>query len=109
MTAPIKESPFTDATRDLPVEFPFQQSEAVSVVINLPEGYQVEEMPQPFVIKADGLTVHVLGTINGGRIQMRYKTTLEKTFYSQEEYQDLKVIFDQLVEHANYMLVIKKG
>lgn len=109
VTAPIKESPFTDATRDLPVEFPFQQSEAVSVVINLPEGYQVEEMPQPFVIKADGLTVHVLGTINGGRIQMRYKTTLEKTFYSQEEYQDLKAIFDQLVEHANYMLVIKKG
>ena len=47
--------------------------------------------------------------INGGRIQMRYKTTIEKTFYTQEEYQELKSFFDQLVEHANYMLVIKKG
>ena len=32
-----------------------------------------------------------------------------KTFYTQEEYQELKSFFDQLVEHANYMLVVKKG
>ena len=108
VTAPMKDSPFTDATRDLPVEFPFRQSEAVSVVINLPEGYEVEEMPQPFVMKMDGLTVQVLGTVKGSRIQMRYKTTIDKTFYSQADYQELKTVFDQLVEHANYMLVIKK-
>lgn len=108
VTAPMKDSPFTDATRDLPVEFPFRQSEAVSVVINLPEGYEVEEMAQPFVMKMDGLTVQVLGTVKGSRIQMRYKTTIDKTFYSQADYQELKTVFDQLVEHANYMLVIKK-
>ena len=39
---------------------------------------------------------------------MRYKTTIDKTFYSQADYQELKTVFDQLVEHANYMLVIKK-
>ena len=66
-------------------------------------------MPKPFVLKMNGLTVQVLGTVNGSRIQMRYKTTIEKTFYTQEEYQELKSFFDQLVEHANYMLVIKKG
>ena len=109
VTAPMKESPFTDAARILPVEFPFVQSESVSVVINLPEGYQVEEMPKPFALKMNGLTVQVLGTVNGSRIQMRYKTTIEKTFYTQEEYQELKSFFDQLVEHANYMLVVKKG
>ena len=106
---PMKETPFKDETRELPVEFPYKQAETMNTMITLPEGYQVEEAPKPIILKADGLTVRIMGTVSDDNVvQMQYKMNLSKLFYSNAEYQDLKAFFDQVVEHNKNMLVIKK-
>ena len=106
---PMKETPFKDETRELPVEFPYKQAETMNTMITLPEGYQVEEAPKPIILKADGLTVRIMGTVSDDNVvQMQYKMNLNKLFYSNTEYQDLKAFFDQVVEHNKNMLVVKK-
>lgn len=105
---PLRESPFSSAERILPVEFPYSQSETVNIVLSLPEGYVAEEMPQPMVIKGDGLSARVVGSVAGGLLRMQYRLNIDKTFYGQEHYQELKSFFDQLSEAVKGMVTIKK-
>ena len=105
---PMKEALFKDETRELPVEFPYKQAETLTAMITLPDGYQVEEAPKPIIMKADGLTVRIIGTVSENVVQMQYKMNLNKVFYARTDYQDLKAFFDQVVEHNKNMLVIKK-
>ncbi len=106
---PLKESPFTDIERMLPVEFPFKQTELVDVSIELPEGWQVEELPKPLMLQTDGITVRIMGAVNGNVLTMRYQMKLDRTFYAQTEYSDLKAFFDHLAECCKSMSIISKG
>jgi hypothetical protein len=105
---PIRESPFTDATRLLPVEMPYQQTESVTVMLTLPEGYVVEDVPKPFLIKLDGITCRVIYNVAGGKLNVRYQFVLEKTFFTVEEYADLKAYFDQLADQLKKVITVKK-
>ena len=93
----------------LPVEFPFKQTELVDVSIELPEGWQVEELPKPLMLQTDGITVRIMGAVNGNVLTMRYQMKLDRTFYAQTEYSDLKAFFDHLAECCKSMSIISKG
>ena len=106
---PLKESPFTAAERSLPIEFPYKQSETISVNIKLPEGYALEEMPKPTIMKFDGINVRIASSINDNHISTMFKFNIEKTFYTPAEYQELKAFFDHLAECNNSIITIKKS
>lgn len=106
---PFKNSPFTAAERNLPIEFPYNQSETINSVITLPDGYVVEEMPKPIMLKFDGITVRIACNANGNQLQTQLKFNLSKTFYDQTEYQDIKALFDRLTECNNNIITIKKA
>jgi hypothetical protein len=106
---PFKEAPFTAAERTLPVEFPYKQQITINSVITLPEGYAVEEMPKPIMLKFDGINVRIGSTISENQLNTQLKFTLSKTFYTQTEYQDLKSLFDRLTECNKNIITIKKA
>jgi len=105
---PIKESPFSVAERDLPIEFPYKQSETLNVIINLPQGYAVEEVPQPIQLKFDGITARIICNVNGNMVSTQYKLNIDKTFYATTDYQHLKAFFDRLTECCKNIITIKK-
>lgn len=105
---PQRESPFTAAERNLPIEFPYKQFEAQNVMIMLPEGYVVEEVPKPIIIKFDGVTARIACSVNDNMVSIQYKMNLDKTFFASTQYQDLKSFFDKLVESNNQIITLKK-
>ena len=105
---PISKSPFDAAERTLPMEFPYKQSEMISVVINLPEGYAVEETPKPLVLKFEGITARVISSVNGNTISTQYKLNIDKTFFPTTDYQSMKEFFDHLTECCKGIITIKK-
>lgn len=105
---PQRESPFTAAERNLPIEFPYKQLEAQNVIIMLPEGYVVEEVPKPIIIKFDGATARIACSVNGNTVSIQYKMNLDKTFFASTQYKDLKSFFDKLVESNNQIITLKK-
>ena len=105
---PIRKSPFKDATRDLPVEFPFKQHDITNVNIQLPEGWQIEDLPRPQVLKFDGVTLRFVYLQNGNTLSMQYRMDITRTLFSKEQYQELKSIFDQAVENCKTILTLKK-
>ena len=105
---PISKSPFKAATRDLPVEFPFKQHDITNVNIQLPEGWQIEDLPRPQVLKFDGVTLRFVYLQNGNTLSMQYRMDITRTLFSKEQYQELKSIFDQAVENCKTILTLKK-
>ena len=106
---PMKKHPFTNDTRDLPIEFPFKQRETLNIMLTLPDGWQVEDMPKPIVLKFDGITVRIVGSQNNNVLTMRYRMDIDTTFYRQDQYQDLKSFLDKVVESCKNMITLKNN
>ena len=106
---PQHESPFTAAERILPIEFPYKQTENQNVTIMLPEGYVVDEVPKPIVIKLDGATARIACSVDGNIVNTQYMMKIDKTFFASTSYQDMKAFFDQVVESNKHILTIKKA
>ena len=106
--APFSKNPFTADTRNLPVELPYKQRETINVVLNLPEGWQVEETPMPITLKFDGITARIIYSLNGNQLSASYRLDVQRTFFSQGQYQDLKAFFEKLVENTKNIITVKK-
>ena len=109
VSVPLNESPFTAAERSLPIEFPYKQSEIINTTIILPEGYAVEEVPKPTMLKFDGISVRIASILNGNQLCTQFKYNIEKTFFTAAEYQELKAFFDRLTECNKIIVTIKKA
>ena len=105
---PQPSSPFKATERSLPVEFPYSQHEQLNVQLTLPEGWTPEELPKPMVIKLDGITARIICQLNGRQLLARYQLDISRTFFSQQQYPDLKAFFDKLVESNKYIVALKK-
>lgn len=105
---PQRKSPFTAAERMLPIEFPYKQSEMQNVMITLPKGYVVEEVPKPIVIKFDGATARISYSVLDNMLNIQYMMNIDKTFFASTEYQDLKAFFDRVVESNKQIITLKK-
>lgn len=106
---PQQKNPFTADTRNLPVEFPYSQRETLNVMLKLPEGWQVEEAPKPVILKFDGITARIIVQQNGDMLQTQYRLDISRTFFSQEQYQELKNFLDKLVESNKQIITLKKN
>ena len=107
----MSESPFKAVTRILPVEYPYKYSVSMVTTLSLPEGYEVEEMPQPVNLTTDDkmLSLRVNYVLQGEKLVMQCRFSVNKTLFLPEEYDILRQIYDSIVEKNNEMVVLKKS
>ena len=104
------ESPFKAVTRTLPVEYPYKYSVSMVTTLNLPEGYVVEETPKPLNLVTDdkALSVRVNFVLQGAKLVVQYRFSVNKTLFLPEEYDFLRQFYDSIVEKCNEVVVLKK-
>ena len=105
---PWQKNPFTTDTRNLPVEFPYSQRENLNVTLTIPEGWEVEEVPQPIILKFDGITARIGIRQMDNVLLTQYSLNTKRTFFSQQQYQDLKSFIDKLIESNKKIITLKK-
>ena len=105
---PFSKNPFTEDTRNLPVELPFKQQKTINVVLNLPEGWKLEETAKPIVLKFDGITATIRCSQNGCQLSVLYKLNINRTLFTQQQYQDLKAFMEKLVENSKNIVTLTK-
>ena len=107
----MSESPFKAVTRTLPVEFPYKHMLNMVTSLELPDGYEIEEMPKPFNITTEdkSLSVRVNYVLQAGKLVVQYRFTVGKTLFLPAEYDFLRQFYDSLVEKCNEMVVLKKS
>ena len=101
---------YTLEDRKYPVNYNFPISETYLFEYTIPEGYKVESMPSPGVLRMPDGSIAVSYDIrnNGNKINIVYKRTITKILFLPEEYKSLKALYDQIVKkHAENIVLAK--
>lgn len=106
----MEENPFKLADRMYPVDYGYPRSEMTVLSIELPEGYQVEAIPNPMQIALPdngGVFVFKVQAFEN-RLQVMQKLAIDKSLFLPTEYQGLKVFYDHIVSKQNEQIILKK-
>lgn len=107
----LSENPLTEEQRTLPVEFPHIATESLNTQVTLPEGYVVEEVPQPLTMRSeDGtLSCSIATVVNDGKLSSRCQLQVNKIFFTPNEYPVVKNFLDEVYKRLQDVIVIKKA
>lgn len=103
-------SGFHAEKRLLPVEFGHSTSESHTIQLQLPEGYEVEEMPKGLNITMpdDGISCKVMVMRKGKSVLIRIYYKRPAIFYYSDFYDTLRDLWSKLENTTTQMLVLKK-
>jgi hypothetical protein len=106
-----KENPFKSAERTYPVEMPYTMDETFTLQMEIPAGYEVDELPKSMVVKLneqdEGVFEYRISK-SGGSISFRSKIKINRAFFMPEEYEMLREFFNLIVSKQAEQIVFKK-
>ena len=106
----LKSNPFIQTERVLPIEFPYPYKFTMLSTLTLPEGYEVEELPQSQSIRSegDGLQCKYMIQQQGNTILLNYVFHLKGYIFLSEQYKQLQELWAKVIEKNNALIVLKK-
>ena len=96
--------------RKYPVEMAYPMDETYILNMDVPDGYNVEELPKSIKITFNSTEgfFEYLAQNGEGHIQLRSRIKLDRTAYSPDEYKILRDFFAVIVKKQNEQIVFKK-
>jgi len=104
------ENPFKAVERVYPVDFVTAVDQTQMFIIELPDGYTVEQLPKniKMTLPENSASFSMQSSITENGVQVLFKLLINKPVFYQPEYENLRLFFDELVKKQAEMLVIKK-
>ncbi|GCC51159.1 DUF3857 domain-containing protein [Chryseotalea sanaruensis] len=106
----VKENPFKSEDRKYPVDFGLSFDQMYILKLTIPDGYVVDEAPQPKVIGLpDGAGRFTYSfTQMGNTISLINNLQINKSVFNQVEYASLREFYNQVVAKQAEQVVLKK-
>ena len=106
----VSESPFKSETRILPIDIPYKENHSISIIFTIPEGWEVEETPQPIaeVTESEGFALKIISQVTNNTISVMCRLSNNRLLFPAEEYTGLKMFFDDMAKHSKDMIVLKR-
>lgn len=106
------EGRYKSETRSVPVDFPYRETTVYNLVVEIPEGYEIEQMPSNSSAgstKVDSKADIVYKKSEDGRkIEVSYIYVLNDMYADPRDYQDFRRYWMQLAKLENETIVLKK-
>ncbi len=106
-----KENPFKSAERFYPVEMPYTFDETYLATIEIPTGYELDEMPKSLKVKlneeGEGYFEYMI-IKSENVISLRSRVKMARATFIPEEYEMLREFFNMIVSKQKEQLVFKK-
>lgn len=107
----FKDNPFKSAERRYPVEMPYAVDDTYNLQLEVPVGYEVDELPKQLIVKlneeGDGMFEYRINH-SASTISLRSRLMIKRTLFSPEEYDMLREFFSLVVKKHNEQIVFKK-
>jgi hypothetical protein len=106
-----KKNPFNSLKRSYPVEMSYAMDEVFYMTMEVPKGYEVDELPKQMMVKFDESGASFFEyrlTHSGNMISLRSRVKLVKAFFLPEEYEYLREFFGMIVQKHSEQIVFKK-
>lgn len=106
----IEKNRYTLEQRNYPVNYSYPSSRKYVFNYSLPEGYQVEFLPKSGVYSLPDNSISFSYSLQniGNKIKIEYFQDIKKILFLPEEYQNLKKIYDQIMNKQAEQIMIKK-
>lgn len=106
----FKENPFTLEKRTYPVDFGYPRKYKFFMIVDVPEGYVVHELPKPQVIQMGDEIVEMKFQSKGTEknVLITFELALNDTHIPAENYDGLKEVFKYVTDVQNNSLLIFK-
>jgi hypothetical protein len=106
----LEKNRYTLEDRKYPVNYNYPITETYIFEYTIPEGYQVESLPKPAVLKFPDNSIMVYYDIktSGNKISIVYKRNVNKILFLPEEYKSLKELYNQIVSKHAESIILKK-
>ncbi len=103
-------NPFKQETREYPIDMGYPTRESISAVINLPEGYKVEKVPENLAIGMhDSLgSFRFIAVDNGNNVQISATIDINSAIFNADDYEDLKAFYAEIVKKEMEKIVLVK-
>ena len=106
----FEENPFIDASRTYPIELPYLFNQVYEMNMEVPKGYELEEMPKPekiYLNENDGSFEYDV-VKEGNKIKIECKLLTYRTFFDPAEYKALRDFIAVVLKKESEMIVFKK-
>lgn len=106
----MRSNPFKSEERKLPVEFSFPRETRINVLLTIPEGYTIDEMPESQKLVYDDNSINLTYMIqqNGNLLQLSYRFQINTLIVPILNYQELRDFWSKLYNKENEVVILKK-
>ena len=106
----MRENPFKAAERKYPVEMPYVRDDMYVLNMQIPDGYEVDELPKSARVALNGNQgmFEYLIASQGNVIQLRCQLKLNKANFYPDDYSNLREFFGYVVKKESETIVLKK-
>jgi Domain of Unknown Function with PDB structure (DUF3858)/Domain of Unknown Function with PDB structure (DUF3857)/Transglutaminase-like superfamily len=106
----VGENPFTALERKYPVEMPYAPDEVYTLIMDIPSGYTVDEIPKSVKVSLNGTEGFFEYQIekNENNIQLISHIKLNKANFAREDYAVLRDFYAYIVKKQREQIVFKK-
>jgi Domain of Unknown Function with PDB structure (DUF3858)/Domain of Unknown Function with PDB structure (DUF3857) len=103
-------NPFTGTKRKYPVELPYPIDEVYELTMDIPKGYNVDELPKPVRVNLNATDGFFEYRIQKDEyvIQLRTHINVSQTLFAPEDYQSLRDFFAYVIKKESEQIVFKK-
>ena len=106
-----KEPFLTKEERKYPVDFGYETDEKYIFTFQIPDGYEIDYIPENYSQSLlDNRLIHNIKSVQEANIlQILSEVKQLKPRFEPEEYSDLKLFYDMIVDHHNQKIILKKS
>jgi hypothetical protein len=105
-----EETTFKSEKRHYPVSLEVPEEKTMSITINIPENYTIDEVPKNMIIglpNNDAKYIYNI-SVTGNKIQITSKLQMNTSLFMPEEYPAVKEFYQRLVSKQAETIVLKK-
>lgn len=101
---------FQSIKREYPIDFPYPYMVNYMFILEIPEGYAVEQMPENALVKLQGLdaTLKLLANVRGQVLQISFSYTQNKMIGLVNDYESIREFWQYINDTYESMIVLKK-
>lgn len=106
----ISKNPFSSQNRFYPVEMPYTKDCVYNLTMDIPKGYEVDEIPKSIISKLngeEGVFEYIIKNY-GDHIQMRCRLAIFQATFSNEEYEALRNFYAIIIQKESEKIVFKR-
>jgi len=106
----IDSNPFPSESRQFPVSFESSKEDVYTLKLIIPPGYKVEELPQSKMLNLPGNSARYVYNVNhnGDMVTVTSALSINKDFFTQEEYASLRELYSMVVAKQSQQIVLRK-